>query len=104
MEKVITLISFMLLLALPSHAQAQQTDFNALMERQGLVDIQTLDKDIKVELKYATEDNFVGVNMYGSLTTPTSCPTLPRKLYARKGFCAKGTKVTRFLFTMPRAP
>ncbi len=80
MEKIITLISFMLLLALPSHAQTQQTDFNALMERQGLVDIQTLDKDIKVELKYATKDNFVGENMYGSLTTAYLLPHFAEKV------------------------
>ena len=80
MEKIITLLYLVLLLALPSHAQAQQTDFNALMERQGLVDIQTLDKDIKVELKYATKDNFVGENMYGSLTTAYLLPHFAEKV------------------------
>ena len=41
-------------------AFAQQADFDAEMHRYGLVDVQTLDKEIGVELKYATEDNFVG--------------------------------------------
>ena len=32
---------------------------------QGLVDIQTVDPDIRVELKYSTEDNFFGKDVYG---------------------------------------
>lgn len=42
-------------------------DFDALMLEHQLVDIQSLDKDILVELKYSTEDNFVGKDMYGDL-------------------------------------
>jgi zinc D-Ala-D-Ala dipeptidase len=34
----------------------------------GLVDIQSLDSTIQVELKYSTTDNFVGVDVYGDLT------------------------------------
>ena len=34
----------------------------------GLVDIQSLDDRILVDLKYSTTDNFVGVDVYGSLT------------------------------------
>lgn len=37
------------------------------MREYGLVNIQDLDNTILVELKYSTEDNFVGVDMYGSL-------------------------------------
>ena len=44
-------------------AWAQAVDFDAQMQRYGLVDVQTLDESIGVELKYATEDNFVGENM-----------------------------------------
>lgn len=33
----------------------------------GLVDITTIDSTIVVNLKYATTDNFMGVNMYGDL-------------------------------------
>ena len=78
MEKVITLCTLLLSLCLP--AQAQQPDFNALMERQGLVNIQRLDSEIGVELKYATEDNFVGENMYGSLTTAYLLPHFAEKV------------------------
>ena len=42
-------------------------DFDALMSRYGLVDIQSLDSEILVELKYSTTDNFVGEDMYGEL-------------------------------------
>ena len=50
-------------------ASAQEVDFDKCMAEYGLVDVQSLDKNILVELKYATEDNFVGENMYRSLTT-----------------------------------
>ena len=46
---------------------AQQHDFDALMREYGMVNIQDLDSEILVDLKYATEDNFVGKNMYGDL-------------------------------------
>ena len=35
---------------------------------QGLVDIQAVDPSIRVELKYSTEDNFFGKDVYGDLT------------------------------------
>lgn len=38
------------------------------MIEQGLVDIQTLDSTILVELKYSTTDNFVKTDVYGDLT------------------------------------
>lgn len=38
------------------------------MVEQGLVDIQTLDSTIMVELKYSTTDNFVKTDVYGDLT------------------------------------
>ena len=80
MAKIITLCAFIFSLMLPFHSEAQQPDFNALMEQQGLVDVQQLDSEIKVELKYATEDNFVGENMYGSLTTAYLLPHFAQKV------------------------
>lgn len=80
MAKIITLCAFIFSLMLPFHSEAQQPDFNALMEQQGLVDVQRLDSEIKVELKYATEDNFVGENMYGSLTTAYLLPHFAQKV------------------------
>ena len=61
-------------------ARAQEVDFDKKMKEYGLVDVQTLDKEIEVELKYATEDNFVGENMYGSLTTAYLLPHFARKV------------------------
>lgn len=45
----------------------QADNFDQKMREYGLVDIQTLDPTIQVELKYSTTDNFVGKDMYGSL-------------------------------------
>ena len=50
-----------------SGISAQEPDFDTLMREYGMVDIQELDPDILVELKYSTEDNFVGKDMYGDL-------------------------------------
>ena len=38
------------------------------LAKAGLVDIQTLDPSILVELKYSTTDNFMGVDVYGCIT------------------------------------
>ena len=38
------------------------------LRKAGLVDVQTLDSAILVDLKYSTTDNFVGVDVYGDLT------------------------------------
>ena len=59
---------------------AQEIDFNEQMKRYGLVDVQSLDKNIGVELKYATEDNFVGENMYGSLRKAYLLPHFAKKV------------------------
>lgn len=59
---------------------ASDADFDAGMRRRGLVDIRELDAEILVELKYATEDNFVGQNMYGTLRTAYLLPHFARKV------------------------
>lgn len=50
------------------------------MEEYGLVDISTLDKSIVVDLKYATTDNFVGENMYGTFKKAYFRPEIARAL------------------------
>lgn len=45
---------------------AQTVDFDAKMRQYGLVDVTTISHGITVNLKYATTDNFVHRNMYGS--------------------------------------
>ena len=51
----------------PNPKASSGVDFDKMMQKYGLVDIRTLDKNILVELKYSTTDNFVGKDMYGSL-------------------------------------
>lgn len=55
--KAIYIIGLVLGLA-PCPLQAQDVD--KLMHEHGLVDIRSLDKRIRVELKYSTKDNFIG--------------------------------------------
>ncbi len=42
-------------------------EFDTMMRKYGLVDIQSLNSRILVDLKYSSCDNFVGVDMYGDL-------------------------------------
>lgn len=59
---------FIYALLLVNNIQAQgAVEFDKLMREYGLVNIQELDYTILVDLKYSTEDNFVGRDMYGSL-------------------------------------
>ena len=50
------------------------------MKKQGLVDVQTVDPTILVDLKYSTTDNFVGKDVYGDLTKAYLQPATARKL------------------------
>lgn len=59
-----TLVVMMLVCG--AYAQ-QMTNFDMKMREYGLVNITDLDPTILVDLKYSSEDNFVGVDMYGSL-------------------------------------
>ncbi|MCP4134600.1 MAG: M15 family metallopeptidase [bacterium] len=61
-------------------------DFEKGLIEQGLVDVQTLNPDIRVDLKYSTTDNFLGVDMYGSLTKCYLVKEAARKL-ARAQTC-----------------
>ncbi|MGN1246425.1 MAG: M15 family metallopeptidase, partial [Muribaculaceae bacterium] len=55
-------------------------DIDAKMREYGLVDIATIDASIIVEMKYAGSDNFVGCNMYGSLSKAYFRPEIARAL------------------------
>jgi D-Ala-D-Ala dipeptidase len=50
------------------------------MRAHGLVDVQVAAPRIQVQLKYATKDNFTGVNMYGSLRKAYLHPNLAKAL------------------------
>lgn len=53
----------------------------------GLVDIQSLDSSIQVDLKYSSTDNFVGVDVYGQL----------EKCYLQREVAEKVVEAQRFL-------
>ena len=55
-------------------------NLDSLMRAYGLVEVTSLAPRIRVELKYATRDNFIGVNMYGSLRKAYLHPNLARAL------------------------
>ena len=78
-------ISLVLLLTASAAASAQSAGWNeaqwaAKMEEYGLVDIASVDSTIIVDLKYATTDNFVGENMYGTLRRAYLRPEIARAL------------------------
>lgn len=66
---------------------AQELDFDARMREYNMVDVQELDPEILVELKYSTTDNFVGKDMYGDL----ECA------YLEKEFANRVVKAQRIL-------
>lgn len=50
------------------------------MVARGLVDIQKVDSQILVELKYSTTDNFIGRDVYGELTRAYLQPEMAKRL------------------------
>lgn len=61
------LLTVVLAATLSAPVYAQKTKTEQSMERQGMVDIQTKDKTIKVSLMYARADNFTGTVLYTDL-------------------------------------
>ena len=59
--------SVVLMLALGWVAIAGAQNIDSLMRRAGMVDVGAMDTTIIVRLMYASEDNFVGEDMYGEL-------------------------------------
>ena len=55
-------------------------DYDSLIRKMGLVDINTLDKEILVELRYATTNNFMQQNIYGELRKAYFVPHFARKI------------------------
>ena len=88
MKSLILLIFSMILsLFCCSQTVENQTDFDALMKEYGLVDIEMLDDEILVELKYSTTDNFVGEDMYLDL----------ERAYLEESFAERVVKAQRQL-------
>ena len=67
MRRVLFVICVALMLPVHVVAQALDVNFEAKMREYKLVNIRDIDPTILVDLKYSTEDNFVGVDMYGAL-------------------------------------
>ena len=76
-------------------ASAQR--FDSLMRANGMVDIQQVAPDIRVELKYATKDNFIGTNMYGQLRRAYFHPNLAKALARAQQALTKERPGYRFL-------
>lgn len=61
--------------------QAQELpNYDSLIRKMGLVDISTLDKEILVELRYATTNNFMQQNIYGELRKAYFVPHFARMI------------------------
>lgn len=56
------------------------TDYQYEFEKIGFVDVQSVDSSIVVDLKYASADNFMGINMYGTLRRAYLRPEVAQKL------------------------
>lgn len=76
-------------------ASAQR--FDSLMRANGIVDIQQIAPDIRVDLKYATKDNFIGANMYGQLRRAYLHPNLAKALARAQQALTKERPGYRFL-------
>ncbi|SDE22273.1 D-alanyl-D-alanine dipeptidase [Dyadobacter soli] len=67
-----------------SHAAAQSPKqlpaIEQKMVERGLVDVQKVDPNIRVELKYSTTDNFIGRDVYGELTRAYLQPEMAKRL------------------------
>ena len=62
----------------------------------GLIDIADINSDVRVELKYATEDNFSGENVYGSLKQAFFVPEVAEMVSAaqnRLSVCRPGFRL-----------
>ena len=72
------LLCFLLLLSSSMPLSALPLD--SLMRAYGMVEVTSLAPHIRVQLKYATRDNFIGANMYGTLRKAYLHPNLARAL------------------------
>lgn len=79
-KRLSAIVAAAMLSAGVSAQQPSATDFDTKMKEYGLVDIRTLDSDILVELRYSTEDNFVGRDMYGDLETAYLLPHFAKRV------------------------
>ena len=60
--------------------QQTQSETAQRLQETGLVDIKSIDTNIVVDLKYATTDNFTGINLYGNFREAYLQPTVAKML------------------------
>ena len=60
--------------------QQKISEFEQILIEAGLTNIQDIDSSLKVDLKYSTTDNFVGINMYGDIKNAYLQPDVAQKL------------------------
>jgi D-alanyl-D-alanine dipeptidase len=70
-----------------SHGQTEKLKDTAVVSQFNLVDVQTLNNAIHVDLKYATTDNFMGIKLYERL----------KKAYLQKDVAERLSKVQDYL-------
>lgn len=78
--QILWMLAIIFLLTQTIKAQNPPINYEDLMVQYGLVDIQAVDPTIMVDLKYASEDNFMGKDMYGSLRKAYALPHIAEKL------------------------
>ncbi len=78
--KKISLLLFLFLLVSPLAAENRLSPPEERMQKAGLVDVQAVDPTIRVDLKYATTDNFTGINVYGDLKKAFLRPEAAKRL------------------------
>lgn len=71
-----------LLVLLSACLYGNAEDLDAYLRSKGLVDVSELDSTIRVELIYATTDNFMGEAVYSGITRAWLHPDAARKLVA----------------------
>lgn len=65
----------------PKKAEKQvESELEIRFEKAGLIDVQSLNANIFVELKYASEDNFMQTNVYGTLSKAFLQPEIAEKV------------------------
>lgn len=101
MRKIYTL-TLLLLCVAPLYSQ-QGSDFDSLMRAYGLVDIEELSPSILVDLKYSSEDNFVGVDMYGDLEQAYLIESFAAKVaYAQQILQERNPNLTLLIYDAAR--
>ena len=81
------MLQFIITIALSVSFHQQPANLDSKMREYNLVDVQELNSDILVDLKYSTTDNFVGVDMYCDLETA----------YLERAFAARVVRAQQLL-------